>query len=108
MRIKAFFTSIITGVIFLVAGAAPAGAQSVLGHISVSVVGALNISEVYPLKFGNLAIVCTNNQCDTASSIVLAVDGTRTAHSAGSDNIMLLNGGGVGSGSAQETGSQSP
>ena len=84
--------------------ASPAEAVTGLGHISVSVVGALNITELFPIKFGNFEISCTNNLCDGASSLVLKEDGTRTAHSSGSGTIMPLSG--VGGG--LETGSQSP
>ena len=85
--------------------AAPqAEAVSAEGHISASVVGALNITELFPIKFGNFEIICTNNMCDAASSIVLSDQGIRTAHSSGSDTIALLSGGGGG----LETGSQSP
>jgi hypothetical protein len=99
--------AILSAAIFPLLVTTPADAQSVLGHMSASVVGALNVSELFPIKFGNFAISCTNNLCDAASSIVLSDQGTRTAHSVGAATVSLLNGGGVTNGN-QETGSQSP
>jgi hypothetical protein len=85
----------------------PAYAQTAtLGHISASVVGALNVTEVFPIKFGNFAITCTSGACDAQSTIVLSDQGLRTATSAGADTIALLNGGG--GGTNLETGAQSP
>ncbi len=98
-------------VIILILNAAQANAVDELGHISASVIGALNITEVLAIKFGNFAISCTNGVCDAASSIVLSDQGMRTETSAGVDTIILLNGSGgsgVTNGSNQETGSQTP
>jgi hypothetical protein len=111
MRSKVLLTSIITGIALWLSGTAPAAAQEALAHVNASVVGALNVSELFAIKFGNFAIACTNNACDALSSIVLADDGTRTVHSSGVDNVALFNGngsGGITNGTAQETGSQSP
>ncbi len=88
-------------------GITQASAQvSALAHVSASVVGALNITEVFAIRFGNFAISCASGVCDTQSSIVMSDQGARTATSAGADTIALLSGGG--GGTNLETGSQSP
>lgn len=99
---------ILSAVVLLAPGVTTAGASTtVTGHMSASVVGALNVTEVMAINFGNFAIACTHNVCDTASSIVLSDQGTRTATSLGADTIGLLNGGGVTTGNV-ETGAQQP
>lgn len=111
MRTKVLSSSIIAGIFLLLSGATPANAQEALAHITASVVGALNVSELFAIKFGNFAVACTNNICDANSSIVLGDDGTRTVHSSGATNLSLFNGtgqGGITNGTAQETGAQSP
>ena len=101
---------IVAAAALLALGAATADADStVTGHISASIIGALNISEIMAINFGNFTISCTGGTCDTASSITLGDQGTRTATSSGADTIALLNGlGGVTNGSNQETGAQQP
>ena len=107
---KASRAAIISAAALLALGATQADAQvSGPGHISASVIGALNINEVSTIRFGNFAISCAGGTCDALSSIVLSDQGTRTETSAGTDTIMLLNGTtGIVNGTNQETGFQSP
>ena len=100
-------TVFIFAAIVLAFGAAEAGASNtVTGHISTSVIGALDITEVFAIKFGNFTLSCTSGVCDTQSYIVLSDQGARTATSAGADTIALLSGGG--GGTNLETGAQQP
>ena len=110
-------TTILTTAALLALGATEAGAAvntDVVGHISASVQGALNVAEAFAVRFGNMSIACTG-ACSGGATLTLTPLGGRTttvAGGGGADTITLLHGGGTADGAgglgATGTGAQAP
>lgn len=79
--------------LLLLAGAASsanAAQSNYTGHDSFSVTSAVSVSEVSAVRFGNFSV---SSPGDNGASIVLDINGDRTANQTGSTLITLLNGG---------------
>ena len=101
-------TTIISATALLALGATEACAGTdnvaVLGHISASVTGALNVAEISALKFGNYT------SGGSAGTLTLAADGS-LLHTGGVTPMFGADAPaphGIGAGASQETGSQAP
>ncbi len=107
-------TTILSAAAVLAFGATQARAAagvSVLGHISASVQGTLQVTEAGIMNFGNFTISCGSNCTPAADYMVLSDKGQRTVTD-GTGLITPLNnnvgGNGVANGTPQETGAQEP
>jgi hypothetical protein len=61
-------------------------------HASISVVSTLSVNEQRAISFGNVSVSCGAGPCDGKASLVLALNGTRTASTSGGDTITPLHG----------------
>jgi hypothetical protein len=109
-------TTILTTAALLALGATEAGAAvdtDVVGHISASVQGTLNVAEAYAVRFGNMSVACNTGCLGTATLILTPLGGRQISNVAMHDAFTLLTGGGTsdtngGGHSASGTGAQAP